>query len=153
MANNKKRVIRIAAVILTVLAAFLILCHIPHAFRWTGTTESNVNGVDILSELDIDIKIWPKLFHDPVFTGSVTLDGLRYVDIHIHSPFGNNPFIPADMKGSYVGNIKQIYDNDLYLRIERWEGTEMLTIYVRSLGLTNEATQGTVERIFEIPLK
>ncbi|MBQ3637710.1 MAG: hypothetical protein II953_05040 [Clostridia bacterium] len=145
---------RIILIVCVVLAAFLLIFyHLPRTFRWTGTAESHVNGVDVTSELTIDVRMWPKLFREPDFTGSVTVDGVPYEDLRIDSRFVKRPFVPASRKTEIAENRSKVYDDYLSLRLERWTGEDMLTIFARSGGITKEAPMGRVDRIFDIPLK
>ncbi len=80
MEKKKKRLL-VLSVCAVLLAAFLIVYHLPRTFRWTGTAQSHVNSIDMTSELEIDVRMWPKLFREPDFTGSVTVEGKRYEDI------------------------------------------------------------------------
>ncbi|MBO7404094.1 MAG: hypothetical protein J6V24_03950 [Clostridia bacterium] len=140
---KKKKLILVLSVCAVLLAAFLILYHLPRTFRWTGTAESHVNGVDAASELEVDIKIWPKLFREPEITGSVTVDGNRYEDIHEYS-YADNPFIPLALKENLAGNRTGIYDD--YVTVRR--AGNVLTLYLRRGGLP-----GNLNSIFDIPVK
>ena len=145
---------KIILIVFLILAALLlILYHIPRTFRWTGSAQSHVNGVDAAAELEIDVRMWPKLFRDPDFTGSVTVDGVRYEDLRVDSRFVKRPFVPASRKAEIAENGRRLYDDYLSLRLERWTGTEMLTVYARGGGITKTAPMGLVSRIYDIPLQ
>lgn len=145
---------KIILIVFLILAALLlILYHIPRTFRWAGTAQSNVNGIEVTSELDVNVRIWPKFFREPDFTGSVTVDGVRYEDLQVDSRFVKRPFVPASRKTEIAEDRSKAYNDYLSLRLERWTGTEMLTIYARGGGITKEAPMGVVSRIYDIPLK
>ncbi len=141
--EKKKKLILVLSVCAVLLAAFLILYHLPRTFRWTGTAESHVNGVDAASELEVDIKIWPKLFREPEITGSVTVDGNRYEDIHEYS-YADNPFIPLALKEDFAGRQLEVYNDYISLR----RTGNVLTVYLRRGGFP-----GNLDRIYDIPVK
>ena len=150
---QKAKIRKILLIICLILAAFLlILYHLPRTIRWTGTAQSHVNGVDAAAELEIDVRMWPKLFREPDFTGSVTVDGVRYEDLRMDSRFVKCPFVPASRKAEIAENQSIVYNDYLSLRLERWTGTEMLTVYARGGGITKEAPMGVVSRIYDIPI-
>ncbi len=151
MEKKKKRIL-VLSVCAVLLAAFLIVYHLPRTIRWTGTAQSHVNGVDAAAELEIDVRMWPKLFREPDFTGSVTVDGVRYEDLRMDSRFVKHPFVPASRKAEIAENRSEAYSDYLALRLERWTGTEMLTVYKRGGGITKEAPMGLVSRIYDIPI-
>lgn len=151
MQKTKKGIILL--IICLILSAFLlILYHLPRTIRWTGTAQSHVNGVDAAAKLEIDVRMWPKLFREPDFTGSVTVDGVRYEDLRMDSRFVKHPFVPASRKAEIAENRSEAYSDYLALRLERWTGTEMLTVYERGGGITKEAPMGLVSRIYDIPI-
>jgi len=142
MEKKKKRLL-VLSVCAVLLAAFLIVYHLPRTFRWTGTAQSHVNSIDMTSELEIDVRMWPKLFREPDFTGSVTVEGKRYEDIHEYS-YTDNPFIPFALKGNLTGNQTRVYDD--YITVRR--AGNVLTVYLRRGGLP-----GNLDRIFDIPVR
>ena len=141
--EKKKKRIAVLTLCAVLLAAFLIVYHLPRTIRWMGTAQSHVNGIDAAAELEIDVRMWPKLFREPDFTGSVTVEGKRYEDIHEYS-YAENPFIPLALKENLAGNRTGIYDD--YVTVRR--SGNMLTVYLRRGGLP-----GNLNGIFDIPVK
>ncbi len=151
---QKAKIRKILLILCVILAALLlILYHLPRTFRWSGTAGSHVNGVDAAAELEIDVRMWPKLFREPDFTGSVTVDGVLYEDLRMDSRFVKRPFVPASRKTEIAENQSKVYNDYLSLRLERWTGTDMLTVCARGGGITKEAPMGVVSRIYDILLK
>ncbi|MBR5366542.1 MAG: hypothetical protein IK132_09915 [Clostridia bacterium] len=142
MEKKKKRLL-VLSVCVVLLAAFLIVYHLPRTIRWMGTAQSHVNGIDAAAELEIDVRMWPKLFREPDFTGSVTVEGKRYEDIHEYS-YTDNPFIPLALKGNLTGNQTRVYDD--YITVHR--AGNVLTVYLR-----RGRFPGNLDRIFDIPVK
>ena len=141
--GKKKKRIAFLTVCIVLLAVFLILYHLPGTFRWTGTAESHVNGVDAAAELEVDVRIRHKLFREPDITGSVTVDGKRYEDIHEYR-YADDPFIPAALKENFAGRQSEVYDD--YVTVRR--SGNVLTVYLRRGGLP-----GNLNGIFDIPVK
>ena len=140
----KKAVILIAVCALVLVSA-LIVYHIPRTIRWTGEAESSVNGISAVSYVEIDVKMRPKLFRSPVFTGSVTVDGERYEDITAHEWVESNLFVPLSLKEDMAGKQLEIFRDYLTLSGEG----DRLTVLLYSAGTAGEG----YTLLFEIPLK
>ncbi|MCR5683021.1 MAG: hypothetical protein K6G29_11290 [Clostridiales bacterium] len=142
MEKKKKRLL-VLSVCVVLLAAFLIVYHLPRTIRWMGTAQSHVNGIDAAAELEIDVRMWPKLFREPGITGAVTVDGMRYEDIHQYN-YADNPFVPVSLKDNIAGKQSAVYDDYITLR----RTGNVLTVYLRRGGFP-----GNLDRIFDIPVK
>ena len=139
--TKKRRIILIVCVGL--LTAFLILYHLPRTIRWSGTAESFVNGEAAASSVELDLRLWPKLFREPGITGAVTVDGMRYEDIHQYN-YADNPFVPVSLKDNIAGKQSAVYDDYITLR----RTGNVLTVYLRRGGFP-----GNLDRILDIPVK
>ena len=142
MEKKKKRIL-VLSVCAVLLAAFLILYHLPRTIRWTGTAESYVNGESAAASVELDLRLWRKLFREPEITGSVTVDGTRYEDAGAYK-YADDPFVPAALKDDFAENQPRVYDDYITLR----RTGNVLTVYVRSGG-----RPGNLERIFDIPIR
>ncbi|MBQ3706321.1 MAG: hypothetical protein II889_00275 [Clostridia bacterium] len=159
--EKKKKLIVILSAVIGLLAVFLVLYHLPRTLQWTGTAESHVNGVvaDGTAELEIDLRMWPKLFRAPEFTGSVTVNGKRYVDFRDWGSILNKytgkyyeTFVPETLiEGKHLDGRRVwddyliIYRNSPYLQIVAYQKQEQpfaflitgfYTIYHDRLSLT-----------------
>ena len=105
MGKKKKRIL-VLSVCAVLLAMFLIVYHLPQTFQWTGRAEICPfpgSGKDSIGtgELAIDLQMHRRFFGDPSITGSVTVNGKRYVDTEEFGPLPNwymggyyQPFVP-----------------------------------------------------------
>ena len=143
MTDNKRKITLIAVLVIVALAAFLFVYHLPRTIRWTGTADSYVNGETAASSIELDLRVWSKLFREPESTGAVTVDGMRYEDIHQYH-FTDGPFIPIALKENFAGRQLSVYDDYITMR----RTGNVLTLYLRKGGLP-----GNMDRIFDIPLK
>ena len=101
MKTAKKRVI-ILSVCMSLAVVFLTAYHLPRKIQFTGGGYNILRRADALDELSVDLLMWPKLFREPSFTGSVTVNGKRYEGIgHLVNRYlgmDYEPFIPIVLK-------------------------------------------------------
>ena len=102
----KRRIIITVSIPILAVLAFLIVYHLPQTLRWTGSAEvcpfpGTGKDIGTSSELVIDLQMHRRFFGDPSFTGSVTVNGKRYVDTGKFGPLPNwymggyyQPFVP-----------------------------------------------------------
>ena len=110
----KRRIIFLAAACLILaLAAFAAGCSSgPNRVEWSGALTSWVTGEYVESQISLDVNIKRSAFSDPVYTGTVTIDGKVYADITDQQWAEGNPFIPLSLKESLAGPQTDIYSTD-----------------------------------------
>ncbi len=124
-----KRILSLAAALLLVLAVLSAAgcSSLPSRIEWSGDLTSWVTGEYVQSRISVNLGIKKGLFSDPVYTGTVTIDGKVYADITDQKWADGNPFIPLSLKENLAGNQSDIYSGN-WITLEADSGGTYLTI-------------------------
>ncbi len=109
-----KRILSLAAALLLILAAVSAAgcSSLPSRVEWSGALTSWVTGEYVESEISLNLAIKKPPFSSPVYTGTVTIDGVVYADIADQKWADGNPFVPLSLKQNLAGNQVDIYSGN-----------------------------------------
>ena len=129
--SRKARTLIVGAAAFVVVLLSVVFWYVSNnrAVTWRGIAESVTNGDPAPAEFVLDLKRHPLLFGKPYYTGSVTVNGRRYEDIHAYE-YPENPFVPADLKADIGGHQLEVYHDCVI--IEEEDG--LLRLSVRKNG-------------------
>ena len=108
--NEKKLALAVGVLCACALIAAVgrILSARPSAVEWSGIAESFTDDDPAQAEITLELERHAPLFGKVFYTGSVTVNGRRYEDIHGYE-YPKEPFIPAEMKADFGGCRLDVY--------------------------------------------
>lgn len=151
MNPTRKKLLFALLALLILFLVFAFAYHLPRRIEWSGRTSSVVNGFDVEADVTLELQEWRGFFRDPYYTGSVTVDGERFEDIHSFEPFReDNPFIPVSLKEDFGGRQLEVYRR--YVKVTPWAGG-VVEVRFHPSDTDPEDPQGTFDRVFCINTK
>ena len=136
--TGKIRILLCAVILAVPLIIFLVVYHLPRTLQWTGWAETAPDSIGTSAELSVDLRMYPKLFGEPSITGSVIVNGKRYVDTVEFGPLPNwymggyyQPFVPDTRIQGKSLDLRRVVDDYLivfregaYIRIVAYHKQE-----------------------------